>query len=435
MYRKSLIYLENWSKSKTRKPLIIRGARQVGKTYLVRDLAKNRAQYSYFELNFERNPELNKIFEKNYDVNRIVSDLEIWFGKEINVKEDILFFDEVQSCPRALASMRYFFEEMNELRLIAAGSLLEFTLGELPFPVGRVELMNLYPMTFEEFLIALGQDLLAKKINEKLILSEVVHIMALEYLKKYFVVGGMPECVLNYSQNNSLKQVSELQKDLIETYRQDFVKYKPRVDSNCLSNVLNSLAKNIGNQIKYSNLCSDASNPTIHKAFDVLEKAKLTYRVKSTSPAGLPLEANASSKKFKAIFLDIGLLSSILGSEILNFDNIVSSSALFNGLMAEQFVGQELLANNIDVYYWSRNAKSSNAEVDYLVSRNGNIIPIEVKSSSKGRLKSLHLLLDSYSNVKSSFVFNEGKYSNQSDDKIEFLPLYFVNQVVYTKPI
>jgi len=429
MFREAVNKLRKWSNATSRKPLIIRGARQVGKTYLVRDLAKSRSKYSYFELNFERNPELNKIFGDNYDVNRIISELEIWLGEEINIEKDILFFDEVQSCPRALASMRYFFEEMPELRLIAAGSLLEFTLGDIPFPVGRVELMNLYPMTFSEFLTALGQKLLAKKIREGQMQSEVIHDMALEYLKKYFIVGGMPECVLNYSQNSSFKQVLEIQKDLLETYRQDFVKYKPKVDGHCLSTVLNSLAKNIGNQIKYSNLCSDYSNPTIHKAFDVLEKAKLTYKVKSTSPSGLPLGANASSKKFKAIFLDIGLLSAILGYQIINIENIIDSSSLFNGLMAEQFVGQELLANNKEVYYWSRNAKSSNAEVDYLVSHNGNIVPIEVKSGSKGRLKSLLLLLESFPNVEKSYVFNEGKFLDQSDEKIKFRALYFVGAV------
>ena len=429
MFREALYKIENWSNNQNRKPLIIRGARQVGKTYLVRYLSRLRKSYSYFELNFERNPELNKIFEANYDVKRIISELEIWLGKEINTKEDLLFFDEVQSCPRALASMRYFYEEMPELRLIAAGSLLEFTLGDIPFPVGRVELMNIYPMTFSEFLIALGQELLAKKIKEGQIQSELIHNRALDYLKKYFIVGGMPECVLNYSQNSSFKQVLEVQKDLLDTYRQDFVKYKPRVDGNCLSTVLNSLAKNIGNQIKYSSLCSDYSNPTIHKAFDVLEKAELTYKVKSTSPSGLPLGASASSKKFKAIFLDVGLLSAILGYQIINIENIVDSSSLFNGLMAEQFVGQELLANNMEVYYWSRNAKSSNAEVDYLVVQNGNIVPIEVKSGSKGRLKSLHLLLEKFTNVEKSYVFNEGKFLEQSDEKIEFKALYFVSAV------
>jgi len=429
MFRESINKLENWSNNQNRKPLIIRGARQVGKTYLVRDLSRLRKSYSYFELNFERNPELNRIFEANYDVKRIISELEIWLGKEINTKEDLLFFDEVQSCPRALASMRYFYEEMPELRLIAAGSLLEFTLGDIPFPVGRVELMNIYPMTFGEFLIALGQELLAKKIKKGHIQSELIHNKALDYLKKYFIVGGMPECVLNYSQNSSFKQVLEVQKDLLDTYRQDFAKYKPRVDGNCLSTVLNSLAKNIGNQIKYSNLCSDYSNPTIHKAFDVLEKAKLTYKVKSTSPSGLPLGASASSKKFKAIFLDVGLLSAILGYQIINIENIIDSSSLFNGLMAEQFVGQELLAKNMEVYYWSRNAKSSNAEVDYLVAHNGKIVPIEVKSGSKGRLKSLHLLLESFPNVEKSYVFNEGKYLDQSDEKIEFKALYFVGEV------
>lgn len=197
--------------------------------------------------------------------------------------------------------------------------------------------------------------------------------------------------------------------------------------------MLSSVAKQVGLQIKYSKLSEGFTNPTIKKAFNLLETARIIQRIWAASPAGLPLSANASEKKFKALMLDIGLMTRMSGFSIENEYQKSDLLAIFSGAMAEQFIGQELLAAGNDLYYWSRSAKSSTTEIDYLISLNQQIIPIEVKSGSKGRLRSLHILLEEFKNVQQAYVFSEAKYSEQSGRKIVFLPLYYLTTVIQKK--
>ena len=250
--------------------------------------------------------------------------------------------------------------------------------------------------------------------------------MLQDELKKYFIDGGMPECVKNYAESKRLASVLDIQLDLINTFRQDFSKYAAHADKECLRNVLDSVARNVGAQIKYANLANDFANPTIKKAFQLLETARLYKKVYSTSPEGLPLGANIAEKNFKAVMLDIGLLSKLNGFTA-SVDFVKSDlHSIFRGAMAEQFVGQEIIsAGNIDLYYWARQAKSSTAEVDYLVENRGEIIPVEVKSGSSGRLKSLHLLLDTYKNVEKAYIFSDAPYGELIQQKLAFLPLYY----------
>lgn len=418
--------LLQWHNDPKRKPLILRGARQVGKTWAVKEFAGQQFQGRIHLVDFEKYPDLHEIFAKNLDTKRILSELELVLNRTIAPGNDLLFFDEVQSCPRAIMSLRYFFEDSPELAIIAAGSLLEFALAEISFPVGRVQFINLYPMTFAEFLFATGKNLMAQRLlSDPLEQSDNIHQLFLEKLRLYFFIGGMPECVKTYCDNGKLGDVFAVQENLIQAYRADFAKYAPYSDKRCLNAVLTNTAKAVGNQIKYSHLADSFSSPTNKKAFDLLNMAQVVRKIPSTSAAGLPLGASASERKFKALVLDIGLMQSLCGlsvnDQIFNKDLL----SIYNGALAEQFVGQELLAyGNDQLYYWARDAKSSRAEVDFLLENKGEIIPLEVKSGAAGRLKSLHLLLKSYPNIAQGYVLSQKSYSVLPEQKLTFLPLY-----------
>ena len=426
MERKVIQKLIAWKARARRKPLLVRGARQVGKTYTIMEFGQIHFNGNIHVFNFEKNPEIHTIFEQHLESNRIISELELVVNTKIIPGKDLLFFDEIQECPKAIMSLRYLYEENPELHVIAAGSLLEFALKDISFPVGRLQMLYMYPMSFEEFLIANGKDLLAEKIMQAgKHLSVTLTQMVNTELHNYFIVGGMPECVSAFISTGSFLEAINIQTDLIATYRQDFSKYAGHADKRCLNSVLSAIAQRTGEQIKYSKLDDNYTNPTIKKAFDLLEKARLFSKVKATSPAGLPLGANASEKKFKTVFLDIGLLSNISGfysNKTINKKNLTSA---FNGKMAEQFVGQELRnANDRNLYYWSREARGSSAETDYLIEKEGGIIPIEVKSGKSGRLTSLHLLLESFPDIEMAYVFTEDKYGELPEKGIKFLPLF-----------
>jgi predicted AAA+ superfamily ATPase len=419
--------LGNWKTGPDRKPLIIRGPRQTGKSYSIIEFGKDYFAGNLHIVNFEKQPDWKSIFEKNLDALRILSELEIVINKRIVPGRDLLFFDEIQACPKAIAALRYFNEQIPALHLIAAGSLLEFALKDIPFPVGRVQLLNMHPMNFYEFLLATGKDLVAECIiNEPVPLSESVHSLLRDELRKYFFVGGMPECVKVFAGGRSVAQVMELQSDLLETFRNDFPKYAGHSDLRCLSAVLSSVSQKVGRQIKYSHLAEGFSNPTIKKAFDLLETARMFRKVRAASPAGLPLGASAAENKFKIIMLDIGLLARLSGLPVsteFHNDNLLS---LFKGAMAEQFVGQELLASgHEELFYWSREAKSSSAETDFLTEIDDAIVPVEVKSGATGSLKSLHLLLKTYHNVDRAIIFSDTQVGTIPEQKLYFYPLYF----------
>ncbi len=427
MERQITAKLLKWKNSPSRKPLILRGARQTGKSFTIFEFGNKYFEGKTHVINFEKQIDWHSVFDLNLDITRILGELEILTGKRIIAGKDLLFFDEIQECPNAIASLRYFYEQMPELHVIAAGSLLEFVIGNIPFPVGRVHLMNMYPMSFYEFLMASGNEPAAQLIMEPpKEVSETVHNMLIGELKKYFFTGGMPECVKTYTETQSMSLVFEIQADLLATFRQDFLKYTPRTDLSCLNSVLANVPQKIGQQIKYSILAEGYSNPTIKKAFDLLETARLFRKVRSASPAGLPLGASASDKKFKAIMLDIGLLGSLMGNPRSSEYQKTGLLTIFQGAMAEQFVGQEILAaTNNDLFYWNRDAKSSNAETDYLIEKQSKIIPVEVKSGKGGSLKSLHLLLETYKNVEEAFVFSDSNYGKIHEQKITFIPLYY----------
>ena len=419
--------LEKWKDSQNRKPLIVRGARQIGKSYTITQFGKTAFSGSIHTVDLEKHPEWHQIFLRNLDPVRILNELEIILNKKISPADDLLFFDEIQACPRALMSLRYFYESMPELHLISAGSLLEFAMKEISFPVGRVNLMNMAPMNFYEFLLATGKERMAEIIcsrPEKL--AETIHSELLESLRQYMFIGGMPECIKHWADSGSMADVFAIQTDLTATYRQDFSKYAPYADKLALNHALTSIARNVGHQIKFTRLSDEFTGPTNKKAFDLLQLAKVVHKVCAASPASLPLGASASERKFKALMVDIGLMNSLnglrSGLEYGKHDLL----SIYNGALAEQFVGQEFISADRETpCYWSREAKSSSAEVDYLIVRENKICPVEVKGGASGKLRSMHLLLQSFPNIEQGYVLSAAPYGALPDQKMTFIPLYY----------
>ncbi|MCD6292505.1 MAG: ATP-binding protein [Deltaproteobacteria bacterium] len=416
----------DWKDSLRRKPLLIRGARQVGKTWLVENvLAKKFA--GFVKVDFEKRRDLHFIFAGDLNPRLILNHLELTYGRIIAGKT-LLFFDEIQACPRAIMGLRYFYEEMPELHVVAAGSLLEFAFDEISIPVGRVQYLQLYPLTFYEYLLAMGKDVMAEYVISSPEEADAsVQKLILVELRSYFFVGGMPECVKIYQESGSMLETFKVQSEIIDSYRDDFAKYLTRIDPASLDAVLLNVAKSVGEQLKYTRLSDAGSSQTNRKAFELLVKARMINKIPACDPSGLPLGATANPKKFKASVLDIGLLQRLCQVPVeleLQQENLL---AIYRGKLAEQFVAQELLAwQSSELFYWSRDARGSSAEVDFLTVKKGEIYPVEVKSGSGGSLRSLHLMLKNYPHCPAGLVLYSGDYRSLPEQKLIFMPLYGV---------
>ncbi len=433
IYQKKLI---DWKESSRRKPLIIRGARQVGKTWLVDNILAPQFE-NYVKIDLEKQRDLHIHFENSLEPLSILSYLELSAGQRIIPNKTLLFFDEIQACPRAIMALRYFYEEVPLLHVVAAGSLLEFAFGEISVPVGRIQYLHMYPMTFYEYLLAIGKKPMAESLlTHPSKVDSGIQKMILSILRDYFFVGGMPECVKTKRDTGSMLETFKVQSEILESFQDDFSKYKPRVDSLCMDAVFLNTAKSVGEQIKYTKLNHGHSGQTNRKAFELLEKARIINKITSTDPSGLPLGASANHKKFKASVLDIGLLQRLCQVPVeleLQHQDLL---AMFRGRLAEQFVAQELSVwLDSQLFYWSRDARSSSAEVDYLFAAEGKIYPIEVKSGKGGSLRSLHLMLEKYPNIQKGLVFYNGEYKSLTEQKLEFLPLYSINSLCHKTSI
>ncbi|WP_396169196.1 ATP-binding protein [Flavobacterium sp.] len=426
MYRNKISDLITWKSKKNRKPLIVNGARQVGKSWLIRYFGKEHFDGKIIEVNLEKNKDLHSIFKGNLDVKRILFELGLALNTKIEEGKDLLFIDEIQSCPEALGSLRYFFEEMPNLHIIAAGSLLDFEFKNQPFPVGRVETMNLYPMNFYEFLKARNKNNLVQLLEMpyKEVPNEVKHYFE-EDFNLYLIIGGMPECVNYFIETNDLLGLKKIQDDLLYSYQQDFKKYKPNMNSECLLDILENGTKFIGNQIIYTKLSQRFTSPTIKKGVDLLLTARLLHSVPNVSVSNLPLVA--SGKQFKLFFLDVGLLLRISNLEYQNLYIKKELSAAFKGMLSEQFVAQQLICQKEqNTFYWARTESGASSEVDFIILKNNSITPIEVKSGKIGSLKSLHYLLENNKHIEQAIVFSLAKRGKEN--KIEFLPIYWAGQ-------
>ena len=424
----------DWKDSPRRKPLIIRGARQVGKTWLVENVLAKLFD-SFVKIDLEKRRDLHVHFAGSLDPRTILSYLELAAGR-ITSGRTLLFFDEIQACPRAIMALRYFYEQMPDLHVIAAGSLLEFAFGDISIPVGRVQYLHIHPMTFYEYLLAMGKEPMAEiTLTPPESVAEPIQQMILGELRNYFFVGGMPECIKTYRDSGSMVETFRVQSEILDSYRADFSKYRPRIDTICLDAIFLNVARNAGEQLKYARLDDSHSGQTNRKAFDLLVKAKVIHKIPACDPSGLPLGATANQKKFKAAMLDIGLLQRLCQVPVeleMQQENLL---ALYRGKLAEQFVAQELLAwHSSELFYWARDARGSNAEVDYLVVREGKIYPIEVKSGSGGSLRSLQLMLEKYPNCPQGLVLYSGTYKKLPEQKLVFLPLYCVATIGDKRP-
>lgn len=397
MYRYAEQDLERWLVESRRKPLIIRGARQVGKSTLVRNFALNN-KLTLYEINLERYPQLDKIFS-SYDVKLILREISSILKTEIVFENSLLFIDEIQVAPHAIQALRYFYEDFPELAVVSAGSLLEFTLADQNFsmPVGRVEYLHLFPMSFEEFLLAKEEHFLVKFLrNYKLAedIADSTHLQLLNLIREYMIVGGMPEAVLAFSQTKQLDQVYRVQDSIIATYQDDFGKYTKNKDILTIHTIFNFAPKSVGEKIKYVNISRDNSAKDLKNSIDLLNKARIITKTFHSTCSGIPIGADLDPNIYKLIFLDIGLMNRIGGlswSDISPLDDI---RLINDGSVAEQYVGQHLLIssqsyNSPALYYWLREGKADNAEIDFVISIGQQIIPVEVKAGKSGTLKSL----------------------------------------------
>jgi predicted AAA+ superfamily ATPase len=388
-----------WKENKDRKVLLVRGARQVGKTFSIRQLGRS---FKYFvEVNFEELKDVRVFFDGSLSPDEIVRNLSIYFSTPIIPSETLLFFDEIQACPNALQSLRFFYEKMRELHVVAAGSLLEFVLSEIAsFGVGRIETFFMYPMSFTEFLENSGDEGLSQIIAGASIdrpADEVFHNKILDRLKLFQIIGGMPATVKTYIETHDFTACQRSTDVLITSIGDDFAKYRKRLPAIKLLETFKSIVMQVGNKFKYSNISNEPASG-YKNALDLLIRAGLAYKVAHTSARGLPLGAQTDEKKFKVLFFDTGLYQRVLGLDLASYMSSPMTDLINKGIFAELFVGLEMVASekkyvHPELYYWHREAKSSNAEVDYVVSVNKEIIPIEVKSSQKGRMRSMQLFL------------------------------------------
>lgn len=390
-----------WKERPGHLPLLLRGARQVGKTSLVRQFARKHYR-SICEVNLEFQPELKICFE-DLNPKLILEKLSAYLSISIIPGETLLFIDEIQEAPIAIQALRYFKEKLPELDVIAAGSLLEFALNAESFrmPVGRVEFLYLKPMSFSEFLLMRGAEALLRAIEKSDLahpLPDILHQKALQFVREYLILGGMPGVLSAYQMQGKFLDAQRTQSLLWTTYRGDFAKYGSAVTLPALNTIFDKLPQLIGQQTKYSKIDPDSRAAVLKSAIDLLTQAAIVHQVISTSAGGLPLNALLNEKKYKLLFLDVGLISARtqLSAQILTQEDL---HLVHYGALCEQFVGQELLANQLsylppEIYYWSREQKNSQAEVDFVISIEDKIIPIEVKSGASGWLKSLKVFME-----------------------------------------
>lgn len=448
MYRKLLDKIKDWEKESDRMPLVLRGARQVGKSTLVRNFAKE-AGLHLCEINLEKFPELDETFAK-LNVEKIVKEIEILINEKIG-PNSLLFLDEIQATPHALPALRYFYEEKKNLPVIAAGSLLEFVLAKHSFsmPVGRIQYLHMGPMDFEEFLLAQNEKILLDEMSSyqwNRPWSQALHARLSELQREYLFVGGMPKAVKTYQDTKSLFAIQKVHQTIIDTYRDDFSKYGTKEDLLRLHKIFSYAARSVGKKVKYSAIADDDTR-ALKRNLDLLSLAQVINKVTHSDCSGIPLSVDTKESVFKLLFLDTGLANHICGIDWTFISKMTDVEVANEGALAEQFIGQQLvyyysIGRKSPVHYWLREGKKENAEVDFVIACGNEIIPVEIKSGTSGQLKSLQQFIYR-KNLKRAVKFdlNEpSRFKVEHDvvrmggaSKIKFelmsLPLYMVGQL------
>lgn len=433
MKRTLISSLKEWRQDNVHNPLILRGARQVGKTYLVDYFGKNYFS-EYFSINFEKDPSFRQCFTSLHPRD-ILNSIYLKSGRTITPNKTLLFLDEIQECPQALTSLRYFKEDMPELHVISAGSLLEFTLNDenLSMPVGRAQYLYLKPMSFWEFLQAGSYDHLLEHLKNTTLqtgVNDVAHQQLVKLLREYFLLGGLPAVLQEYWRTRDFSKSQALQHSILNFYRDDFGKYAAKIRHTDMRRILEKAPGLIGEHFKYVKIDPETSSRDLKIALDYLVRAELIHKVYETNASGLPLNAFINEKKFKVLLLDIGLAQamSLLSPDLLLREDLMRVN---QGALAEQFVGQELMAYQLpyiesQLYFWERDKPGSMAEVDYVLNIDENILPIEVKAGKTGSLRSLQLFLNE-KNTKLGIRLSLKPLS--FENRILSIPLYMIHEL------
>lgn len=429
MYRKKIEELREWQLSRNRKPLILNGARQVGKTWLLKEFGRQYYDNVAY-INADDNAQINELFSLDFDTTRIINGLELYSGIKIIPGKTLIILDEVQRCPRILHSLKYFQENAPEYHIAVAGSLLGITLSEGSFPVGKVNTKNLYPMTFSEFLRAIGKETYSKAIesNDVVALSPF-HDILLDLLKTYMVVGGMPEAVLNYIEEGNLLKVRDIQKEILLDYERDFAKHAPTNVIPKILEVFHILPRELAKENKkflFSLIRTGARAAEYESALLWLEDAGVATRIRRISTIKHPVTAYVENDAFKLYLLDVGLLGALANLDpkiILDGDSMFIE---FRGAMSEQLVFSELIAKQFQPYYYKKDKPIR--EVDFIIEKGPEIIAIEVKSGGKTYSKSLGEVIRQY-DIHTAYKLSQVKYRARDKGSVEYRPLYLAEGV------
>ena len=429
MQRYALKHLINWKNKKNHKPLVIQGARQVGKTWLMQEFGKKYYEQVAY-INFDVDVKSREIFDVDYDTERLIMDIGLATKTKINAENTLIIFDEIQECPRALTSLKYFRENAPQYDIIVAGSLLGVACHEgTGFPVGKVSFMNLFPLSFEEFLLAMGEERFVELLNKKDF--KTIKLFNNKYeklLKQYCYVGGMPEVVNDFIENKDFESVRDLQKEILTAYEEDFTKHIP---SNTVAKI-RLLWKSIPAQLSkenkkfiYGAAKEGARARDFEAALSWLINSGLIYRVNKITKPDLPITAYEDFNSFKLFVLDVGLLGAMTN---LQAETIIDGNRIFEefkGAIAEQYVLQQFKTiKDLPVFYWSN--ETSRAEIDFVIQIKSDVVPVEVKAERNLQAKSLKVYMEKF---KPNYVIRTSMADYKKTDNLIDLPLYGIENI------
>lgn len=427
MKREIVKDLIKWKKSKNRKPLIIHGARQVGKTYIIKQFGKENYENIIY-VNFETNHELSTQISDSIDAKYVINKLELFYGEKIIPGKTLIFFDEIQANERALTSLKYFYEDAPKYHIIAAGSLLGIAINRnyYSFPVGKVQMFNMYPLSFKEFLIAIGKEYLIEEIqkhfnnNERM--DKSIHELCLKLYRTYLVVGGMPEVVQTYLEEGKVISAIDIQAEILESYERDMTKYAENRLSNKIISAFDSIPVQLakGNKkFQYKVVSKGGSSSIFGDAILWLKNSGIVNQVYKAS-AEIPLEMYKDLSSFKLYMSDVGLFVNKARYPLYQIDLSYQPTMISMGPLMEHYVANELRINGFELYYWESNGK---AELDFLIQKDMDIIPIEVKTSTHTKSRSLDLYLKTY---HSNYGIRISEKNFGFENNIKSVPLYAV---------
>ena len=429
MERKAMLDLKNWKSRPGRKPLIIRGARQVGKTWLMKEFGQNEYNQTAY-VNFEDSKSLNSLFADDFDIERIIAAIQIEAGVQIKAESTLIIFDEIQEADGAITSLKYFNENAPQYNIISAGSLLGVSLHkQTSFPVGKVEFMDLFPLSYEEFLMSMDQQPLLNLIDKKnWTLIKSFKSKFIQYLRIYYYVGGMPESVLSYKEKNDFREVRSIQKRLLIAYENDFSKHAPYEIVPRIRMLWNTIPAQLAKENKkfiYKAVKPGSRAKDYELALSWLVDCGLVHKVTRVSKPGIPLKSYEDYGAFKLFMTDVGLLCAMGDIDVRTLLEGNSIFEEFKGALTEQFVLQQLKPKkDLAIYYWS--AEKSKSEIDFLIQHSGDVIPVEVKSEENLQAKSLKTYCQKYS---PQLAIRTSMSDFRKEDWMTNLPLYAISKI------